>query len=745
MKRVLAFFVGYGLLGGLVKAAPVAAHDSAQNLKEVVIAGKVSLVTPYVSSSHLSQIELSQNGVQAIKDVSLMAPNLYLPDYGSRMTSAMYVRGLGARMDQPAVGLLLDGIPVFNKNTFDGRLGDLQHIKILRGPQSTLHGRNTMGGVIAVQTLSPKHFLGQKVQLEASSGNTFGVSFSQYSKLDAQSFLSVSAYGGRSDGLFTNTYNGSSCDAYQEFGGRLKWEYAADGVEYLHHLSGSWLDQTGYPYRRMKQGVLEPIQYNRPSGYERGNVQYGLGFIKNLDENKLSGTTSFQFAKDEMLLDQDFTVDDFFTIRQSQTDFVLSQDMTYETGKGSDWSRLFGFNVFARHLGTQAPVHFMRLGIDSLILANANRGLKTVFPNGAIEIRDTSFLLSSDFQQPTLGLALYHQSSVSLKKWTLHAGLRLDYEAAWLTYRNASALNYRFNMTMPQYKLLKTNMEGDASTAFLELLPSVAGTWQASDQFSLTASISKGFKSGGFNTQLFSDLLKNKVMSDMMGDMGIQMHSALDNYTVSDVVAYKPEHSWNYELKMEVHPNAHFSANLTGFFIDCQNQQLTVFPSGLNTGRMMTNAGKTRSYGIESEGFMQMGQFSLQAAYGYTHAQFVSYNNGVKNYAGKRIPFAPEQTLHISLDHCARWKQNTFLLTHVGYQGCGEIWWTEDNDVKQPFYGLMDASLTLNHKQWSLQLWGKNLTNTDYNTFYFVSMGNAFLQKGRPFRMGATLKWTFNN
>lgn len=747
MKGVQIIFITYWLCGGLmgVRATNHAAYDSMQLLNEVVIAGKVSLVTPYVTSTHLSEIELSQNQIQAIKDVSLFAPNLYMPDYGSRMTSAMYVRGLGARMDQPAVGLLLDGIPVFNKNTFDGRLGDLQHIKMIRGPQSTLYGRNTMGGVIAVQTLSPKYFQGRKVQLEASSGNTFGASFSQYSKLDAQSFLSVSAYGGRSDGLFTNTYNGSSCDAYQEFGGRLKWEYDAGGIEYLHHLSGSWLDQSGYPYRRMKHGVLEPIQYNRPSGYERWNGQYGLGFNKHLDENVLSGTTSFQSTKDEMLLDQDFTVDDFFTIRQSQTDFVLSQDVTYEVGKGRDWSRLFGFNIFARHLETQAPVSFMRLGIDSLILANANRGLKTVFPNGAIEISDSSFLLSSDFRQPSLGLALYHQSSVKLNNWTLHAGLRLDYESAWLTYRNASQMNYRFNMTMPEFRLLKTNMEGDASIAFLELLPSVAGTWQASDQFSVTVSLSKGFKSGGFNTQLFSDLLKNKVMSDMMSDMGIQMHSALDNYSVSDVVAYKPEHSWNYELKMDVHSSETWAATVTGFYIDCLNQQLTVFPSGLNTGRMMTNAGKTRSFGVESESFLKWNHFKLQAAYGYTHAQFVSYDNGVKNFAGKRIPYAPEQTLHVSLDHCAKIEPDVYLLSHVGYQGCGTIWWTEENDNSQPFYGITDASLTLNYKQWSLQLWGKNLTNTDYNTFYFISMGNAFLQKGRPFRMGATLKWTFTN
>ena len=61
-----------------------------------------------------------------------MAPNFYMPDYGSRMTSSVYVRGLGARMDQPVVGLNIDNVPVLNKDAYDFDVFDIERIEVLR-------------------------------------------------------------------------------------------------------------------------------------------------------------------------------------------------------------------------------------------------------------------------------------------------------------------------------------------------------------------------------------------------------------------------------------------------------------------------------------------------------------------------------------------------------------------------------------------------------------------------------------
>ena len=69
--------------------------------------------------------------------------------------------------------------------------------------------------------------------------------------------------------------------------------------------------------------------------------------------------------------------------------------------------------------------------------------------------------------------------------------------------------------------------------------------------------------------------------------------------------------------------------------------------------------------------------------------------------------------------------------------------YTSSNTVKQPFYATIGASVTAVHNDCSLTVWGENLTDAQYDTFYFVSIGNAFLQKGKPMRAGVTLRMNF--
>ena len=67
------------------------------------------------------------------------------------------------------------------------------------------------------------------------------------------------------------------------------------------------------------------------------------------------------------------------------------------------------------------------------------------------------------------------------------------------------------------------------------------------------------------------------------------------------------------------------------------------------------------------------------------------------------------------------------------------IEWNEENSLREPFYALVNASIRFEHRRWSLGVWGCNLTETDYNVFYFKSIGNEFVQRGRPRSFGITL------
>ena len=99
----------------------------------------------------LSQKDMQANQVNSVKRLSGLIPNIFIPEYGSKLTTSIYIRGIGSRINTPAIGLYVDNIPYIDKSAFDFNYSDIERIDVLRGPQGTLYGRNTMGGLIKVQ------------------------------------------------------------------------------------------------------------------------------------------------------------------------------------------------------------------------------------------------------------------------------------------------------------------------------------------------------------------------------------------------------------------------------------------------------------------------------------------------------------------------------------------------------------------------------------------------------------------
>ena len=202
--------------------------------------------------------------------------------------------------------------------------------------------------------------------------------------------------------------------------------------------------------------------------------------------------------------------------------------------------------------------------------------------------------------------------------------------------------------------------------------------------------------------------------------------------------------SLNYEAGIRAAtPGGSLQAELTAFFIDCRNQQLTVFPPGTVTGRVMTNAGRTRSMGLELTAAWDITHdLRLRGSYGFTDATFRAYNDGRADYRGKHVPYAPTHTLFAE----ASWRIPALAFKGItpgvdaSVRGAGRIYWNEANTLSQPFYALAAASLSLSAERWNLRLWARNLTATDYDVFYFMSMGRGFVQHGRPRELGITLR-----
>jgi len=743
MKKILAII--FCLFTIAAAASPSTTEEATAALGDTLSLGEVTVTaikqsadmrTQATALTIISHQEAERNQVLSIKTASDLVPNLFIPDYGSRMTSTVYVRGIGTRIDQPAVGLTIDNVPVMTKENYDFDLMDIARMEMLRGPQNTLYGRNTLGGLMNVYTLSPLNYQGTRAVVEGASHGTWRVGASHYRLLKDNLGLSLSAQYNSGKGEFTNRHNGRRCDWERQFGARMKLEWRNQDGWYVSNVAAVTTGrQGGYPYEWVETGE---IAYNDTCFYRRTSVIDGLTILKSLDRFSLSSITSYQYLDDNMTLDQDFTVRDYFTLTQARREHAVTQDFiarSHEKTEGYNW--LAGFSGFYRRYRMDAPVTFYDYGIDQLIEKHVNE----YNPYYPIAWDTRSFELGSHFTSPSWGAALYHESTYHWGQWTLQAGLRLDYEHARLNYRSVTHTGYSILVGATgevfAHEPIDIDEHGELNKDFLDLLPNVSITWHpwAGKNHTVYLAASRGSKAGGFNTQMFSDVLQQRLMG-MMG-VGLQ-------YDVDKMVGYKPEKAWNYEL------GGHFEcwgqrvqSDLGVFFMDCRDRQLTVFPPGTTTGRMMTNAGKTHSWGAEFAMTVTPTELThLNISYGFTHATFKDYNDGKVDHSGKRVPYAPMHTLFAEASHSIKvgGDANKLLSLAANVRAAGDIYWDEANTLRQPLYALLGASITWKQQHYSLQLWGRNLTDTHYKTFYFVSIQHPFLQRGHGRSLGATLR-----
>lgn len=725
------------LLCSLPLIAPAQRDTVVTRLREVAVVGVKQTPESELAPATVARAQqIERLGIATVKGMSELAPNFYIPDYGSRMTSSIYVRGLGARIDQPVVGLNVDGVTFLNKDNYDFDLVDIERIEVLRGAQSILNGRNTMGGQINIVTLSPWRFQGIRAMAEYGRANSVKASAGWYGRVAEAMATSVTGYFTSTDGYHRNAHDGARVDTERQ--GSLRWKLSYRPSERLavtNAAAASISRQGGLPYRNLATGL---ISYDDTAYYRRASVTDGLTVGWTGKRVVVNSVTSFQYIDDDLTADQDFLPLPYFTLTQARREWALTEDL-YTRGTRGAYQWLGGAFAFYKHSRMHAPVTFKDKGISDLIEAHPNQ----MNPTYPISWDERAFLLDSHFLTLTRGLALYMQHRLELGAWMLELGLRWDMERATLIYDSDCASGFTMWHVLPdghrelyQHVPVEINDHGHLSQTFNELLPKFAAGYSITPRARLYASVAKGYKAGGYNSQMFSDVLQQRVMEVL----GLTM-----KYDVDQIVSYKPEKSWNFELGADLgSPSGRVRSKLNAFLITCLDQQLTTFPPGLTTGRIMTNAGRTRSAGIEATLYYKpIDALRLDASYGFTRATFRHYDNGREDFRGKRLPYAPAHTLFLSAAYDLPWQPAGLQpAVEMALRGVGDIYWNEANTLSQPFYATLQAALSLTARSWSVRLWGENITGTRYDTFYFLSMGNEFMQRGRPWRVGATVRLT---
>lgn len=702
------------MTGGLLISLLLATIPVQDTLQAgTVVALKESIPLSQVASpvSSIRPELMRATGTYRPNSLSGMVPGLHIPDYGTSMTSTIYLRGLGSRMENPVLGLYVDGIPILDKNAYDFDWEAVRSVTLLRGPQGTLYGRNSMGGVLAIRTLAPSDGARPNVHLEYGTAQSVraGASFTTGNHAFSATFR-------HTDGVFRNAYKQELCDPFDGLNARWKWEIPSGDRLFLSHVLSVGLSREGgFAYGLHREGEDLPVSYNDEASYRRLFVMDGFKLRHRGDRLVLDGTASVQYLLDDMRMDQDYTERSIFTLQQKQNSGAGTLEvLVRKADTKARWQPTGGVFAFFRGNHMHAPVTFKRDGIQTLILDYANAHIPADI--GYLSISDEEMPVTSDFDILSWNVALFHQSVYRTGAWLLTAGVRIDYEGAWMGYDCLTLLHYRFIPTMKADKALNVPYTGSIGHSRIEVLPKLSVLCEVAEGLRFYSVLSKGYRSGGFNTQIFSDILQHQAMTAMMKDLGVYFDQPTAGVTAGHT-EYAPEEAWNLEVGGRFRREG-IRAEVSVYGMNVRNRQMTVFLPGQSAGRMMTNADGGWHLGVESEAEGRWENLRLHAAWSWCRT-----DDGV--------PYVPEHTLFagasysIDLNGC-RLKGDAFL------RGAGPFWWNEEHSLQEPFSARLGACITLAFPKWEWYVRGENLTGTESHSFYFKSMEKEFFAAGKP-------------
>ena len=682
-----------------LNAAPEDSATIGGTIDEVSVVGfkqDRASISP-VSQQAMGERFIESNQLMGIRDLSGMIANFYMPDYGSRQYSPIYIRGIGSRVNSPSVGVYVDGIPYFDRTVLDMDLFGVSKVEVLRGPQGTLFGRNASAGLINVFTRSPLDYQGTSARVSYGSYNDLLVAASTYNKVSHNFGLSLAANYHHTDGFLTNTFLNNKADRMDN--GTIRLGAAWKPTERWTSRFTATLDltrQNGYPYApyNPQTGILQPIAYNRESSYRRLVGTLGMSWRYDADGWSLNSQTAFQHNNGRIEVDQDYSPQDIFAVKMPHRQNQISQEYTLRSTNDSRYQWIVG--AFGFHQQDHFTVYTTRIA-SKLYEVNQNK-------------------------LPTMGFALYHVSTFNIVKglWA-SAGIRFDWEKNSL--KNFSK---KIKLTDPNEPPILKPLDPkdgwqitgfDASRIDRQITPKFTLKYQFTPFRMIYATVAKGYKAGGFNAVRETDA----------------------DYT------YKPEHTWNYELGAKwSFLKGLLAFEASAFYIDWQHQQLSVTVPAL--GNVVRNVGHSNSKGFElALNATPLPSLSLQASYGYTYAKMLEARMGVgKDYSGNMLPLVPRHTLSFNANYVVNnlGRIADKLMFNANLTGVGPLYWREDNAVKQSFYTLLNLKAALTRGIFTLEVWSRNTLATNYLTYYFVAP-TPMAQKGKPFTIGTTLmvKW----
>ena len=711
-KTALLAGAAWSAIAGFAVAQEAPASSEGLSVDEVVVTARrreESLKDVPVAVTAFSAEKLEQQGATDITSLSQTTPNITVQTArGSNSTLISYIRGVGQQDPlwgyEPGVGLYVDDVYIYRPQGAVLDVFDIERIEVLRGPQGTLYGRNTIGGAIKYVTKRLGDDAGAKVRATYGSYNQTDLLVSAQTPIGGSGLSIGGAYAlYKRDGYGKNLTTGAEHYDKDVEAIRLSAEYKPTDTLFFR-LAYDRVEDDSNPRHGHRETL--PTAGNYPIQKSVYDTQAGLGDKNHVMTEGLSLTAEWN-ATDNLTF-KSITAD-----RKGHTQTLIDFDGT--PLPTLDVPATYDDRSFSQELQAVYSDENVQ-GVFGLYYMNsqASGEFDTIAGNLGVSIADGGKVSTQSFA------AFFDFSANLTDRFKVSLGARATRDAKRsnvfrLFYLGATPSPYQGGAQRP---ILQTRTNYSAEKTFSQFTPRISASYELSDDLTTYASFSKGFKSGGW---------------DMRGDAFI---------TPQTVNGYKPEIVKTYEAGLKGYMlDRRVSFSSAAFLSKYTNQQVTtqvVVPSGIASS--VDNAGASTLYGVEFEANAKLTQnLSGNVAVGYIHAKYDSFNRFVP--AGAPNPLNPSTTLATGqiinvadlygFQNTPEWTGNVSLTWRgdlaggnlaitpmVSYRDAYQQFEQPLPALDQKAFTLVDmtAIWTAPGGRYKLALTGKNLTNERYRT-----------------------------
>ncbi|MEC9198177.1 MAG: TonB-dependent receptor [Pseudomonadota bacterium] len=586
---------------------------------------------------------------------------------------------------------------------------DLEQVELLRGPQSTQQGRNSLAGAVIVRSNDPTYEQLTKAHLEYGSRNTRRYAFTLNQPIieDRLAFR-FSAESFENDGDITNDttgstdYDGHTSNTYRA---KLRWD-ATDRLNFVFSLSHSdssagedFIEESLFPDRRVTLSNADALEAAR---HNIASLKSTYEFDSNLT---LESTTSLYDLDYRRIEDRDFSATDAELFDRTNDARTFSQDLRlrFETGSGITGAvGLFYTSV------DDTVNDFRRL--DAAVSGGAP------VPPGAVSFNSVTREVYDE-----QNIAFYGEAEFPADRWlsglSFTVGARYDYET--VDFRSS-------RVTDPSTPQLP-DFDTSSSTSFEAFLPKFGAAYDFAEGQTIGLTLQRGYRAGGSQV----------------------------NFVTGEINEYDPEFADTVELAYRGSfrgDTLRVAAN--AFYTNWTDQQVLVDgASGVNFDQNIENVGESELFGAELQIENDFSDnFSLFASAAYVRTEYKDFVSNGQDFSGNSFVFAPELTASIGGSY--RWDNGVTLGVDASYtdSAFGNVENTADEATDSRF--LINAQLTYDAPGgWTAGIYARNLLDEDYATARLpltsVNSGGTaaeqrnFLRAGEPRTLGIFLTKTF--